>query len=218
MADTPEAVAHDTTAEPQAVPAAAEAGGSAEPGTGDTTGTPVGDPETTARRIPRRRAVAILATVAVLAVALDIVTKQLATSHLREGDPVRLPGGFAYLLLIRNGGAAWSFGTHITWIFPVIAAVVVAWIVWMALRLRSLPWAISLGLVLGGALGNLIDRLFRAPGPFVGHVVDFISVFSSTGQAFPIFNAADSCLTIGVVLALILEVTGRRRDGLRVRD
>lgn len=214
MADTPDTVAHDTPADPEAVPAETEVDGTIATPAGVT----AGDPGATVRRIPHRRAVAILSVVAVLAVALDIVTKQLATSHLREGEPVRLPGGFVYLLLIRNGGAAWSLGTHFTWLFPAIAALVAAWIVWMAQRLRSLPWAISFGLVLGGALGNLIDRLFRAPGPFVGHVVDFISVFSRTGQDFPIFNAADSCLTIGVVLALILELTGRRRDGLRVRD
>jgi signal peptidase II len=168
-------------------------------------------------RIPHRRAVAILGLVAVFAVVLDVITKQLAVSHLHQGDPVRLLGGAVYLLLTRNSGAAWSMGTDVTWVFPLIAILVVGWITWMALRLRSLAWAISLGLVLGGALGNLTDRLFRAPGPFRGQVVDFISVFDPAGQKFPIFNAADSCLCIGVALAVILELTGRRRDGLRVR-
>jgi signal peptidase II len=81
--------------------------------------------------------------------------------------------------------------------------------------LRSVPWAIALGLVLGGALGNLADRLFRAPGPFQGHVVDMISLFAPYGRGFAIFNIADSCLTIGVALAVLLELTGRQRDGSR---
>ena len=85
----------------------------------------------------------------------------------------------------------------------------------MALRLRSLPWAVSLGLVLGGALGNLIDRIFRAPGPFVGHVVDMISLFDPYGQVWPVFNLADSSLVCGVLLAVLLELTGRQRDGRR---
>ena len=89
--------------------------------------------------------------------------------------------------------------------------------VWLARQLRSVPWALSMGLIVGGALGNLLDRLFRAPGPLHGHVVDFISVFARNGEAFPIFNAADSSLFCGVVLAIVLELTGRRRDGSRVR-
>ena len=80
----------------------------------------------------------------------------------------------------------------------------------------SLPWAVALGLVLGGTIGNLVDRIFRAPGPFVGHVVDFISVFDASGQGFPVFNLADSALCVGVGLAVLLELTGRRRDGTRV--
>ena len=87
----------------------------------------------------------------------------------------------------------------------------------MAARLRSLPWAISLGLVLGGAVGNLTDRIFRAPGVFVGHVVDMVSLFDPYGQVWPIFNLADSALVCGVVLAVLLEVTGRQRDGSRLR-
>jgi hypothetical protein len=78
------------------------------------------------------------------------------------------------------------------------------------------PWAIALGLVLGGALGNLGDRLFRAPGPFQGHVVDMISLFAPYGEQFAVFNIADSCLTVGVVLAVLLELTGRQRDGSRL--
>jgi signal peptidase II len=148
-------------------------------------------------------------------VAVDQIVKYLSTQHLTEGEPVRILGGLIYLSLLRNSGAAFSLGTGVTWVFPVITLVVVGWIVWMATKLRSVPWAIALGLVLGGALGNLTDRLFRAPGPFRGHVVDMISAFAPYGEKFAVFNIADSCLTVGVILAILLELTGRQRDGRR---
>lgn len=116
----------------------------------------------------RPRAIAILAGVALVALLADLVTKHLALAALTDREPVRLLGGLVYLSLTRNSGAAWSIGSDHTWVFPLITIGVVGWIVWMALRLRSLPWAISLGLVLGGALGNLIDRIFRAPSPSTG--------------------------------------------------
>lgn len=169
--------------------------------------------------LPGRRpfAVVLLTVVALLAVGIDVIAKQLVVGHLREGSPVRLLGGVVYLVLTRNGGAAFSMGTSITWIFPTIAIAVIATIGVLALRLRSLAWAVALGLVAGGALGNLIDRLFRAPGLFRGQVVDFISLFSDRGAGFAIFNTADSALVCGVILAVLLELTGRRRDGSRVR-
>ncbi|BAL86754.1 putative signal peptidase II [Actinoplanes missouriensis 431] len=162
------------------------------------------------------RAVAVLAATAVIAVAVDQWVKHLSTENLEPGEPVRILGGLVYLSLFRNGGAAFSLGSDYTWVFPLITLIVVGWIGWMASRLRSLPWAIALGLVLGGALGNLGDRLFRAPSFLHGHVVDMISVFGPNGQYFAIFNIADSCLSVGVVLAVLLELTGRQRDGSRV--
>jgi signal peptidase II len=164
-----------------------------------------------------RAAVATLGVTAVLAVLVDQVVKYLSTEHLTEGEPVRVLGGLIYLSLLRNGGAAFSLGSDYTWVFPVITLAVIGWIVWMTRKLRSVPWAISLGLVLGGALGNLSDRLFRAPGPFEGHVVDMISLFTPYGQGFAVFNIADSCLSVGVVLAVLLELTGRQRDGSRAQ-
>nr|WP_052163466.1 signal peptidase II [Actinoplanes utahensis] len=162
------------------------------------------------------RAVAVLAATAVVAVVVDQWVKHLSTENLEPGEPVRILGGLIYLSLLRNSGAAFSFGSGITWVFPLITFVVVGVIVWMATRLRSVPWAISLGLVLGGALGNLGDRLFRAPAVFHGHVVDMISVFAPYGEKFAVFNIADSCLTVGVCLAVLLELTGRQRDGSRI--
>lgn len=166
---------------------------------------------------PSRRAWTILGATALGVLAIDLLTKQLVLARLIEGQPVRLLGGVVYLCLTRNSGAAFSIGVGHTAIFPIITMAVVTGIVLLARQLRSLPWALAMGLILGGALGNLTDRLFRAPGPFVGHVVDFISVFDEAGRKFPIFNAADSALVCGVILAVLLELTGRRRDGARVQ-
>ena len=178
---------------------------------GDTA--PAATPE---GRTPRRRAVTVLAVVALTLLAADLATKHLALVNLSDREPVRLLGGAVYLNLTRNSGAAWSIGADHTWVFPLITIGVVGWILWMALRLRSLPWAISLGLVLGGALGNLMDRIFRAPGWFVGHVVDMVSLFDPYGRVWPVFNVADSALVCGVIVAVLLELTGRQRDGSRV--
>ena len=158
---------------------------------------------------------AVLATTALLAVVLDQVVKELSTKGLTEGEPLRILGGLIYLSLLRNSGAAFSLGSGYTWVFPLVTLVVIGWIGYMARKLRSVPWAVALGLVLGGALGNLGDRLFRAPGPFQGHVVDMISLFGPYGEHFAVFNIADSCLSVGVVLAVLLELTGRQRDGSR---
>ncbi|MDG4814468.1 signal peptidase II [Micromonospora sp. WMMD956] len=164
----------------------------------------------------RRRAIVLLAGVGLFAFLADLLTKHLALQALSDREPVKLLGGAVYLSLTRNSGAAWSIGSDHTWVFPLITIAVIGWIGWMALRLRSVPWAVSLGLVLGGALGNLADRIFRAPGHFVGHVVDMISLFDPYGQVWPVFNLADSALVCGVVLAVFLELTGRQRDGSRL--
>jgi len=164
----------------------------------------------------RAFALLLLGLTAMLAIAIDLVTKQLALTHLSDGS-TRLLWGTVYLDLTRNSGAAFSIGSGYTIVFPIIAVVVLLGIGWLARHLRSVPWAVAMGLILGGALGNLMDRIFRAPSPFRGHVVDFISVFAEDGRVFPIFNAADSALFCGVVLAIYLEFTGRRRDGTRLR-
>jgi signal peptidase II len=157
--------------------------------------------------------VVLLGGVAVLALGLDQLVKHLSTENLTEGNPVKILGGLVYLSLLRNSGAAFSMGSGVTWVFPLVTLVVIGWIVWMTLRLRSMPWAVALGLVMGGALGNLGDRLFRAPGFLHGHVVDMISLFGPYAQYFAVFNIADACLSVGVVLAVILELLGRQRDG-----
>jgi signal peptidase II len=94
---------------------------------------------------------------------------------------------------------------------------VVVAIVRVSTRLRSRGWAIALGLVLGGALGNLTDRVLRYPGIFRGWVVDMISVFAPNGAAWPIFNLADSAICTGGVLLVLLALLGIELDGSRAR-
>lgn len=173
------------------------------------------EPEHSPSRISRGKAVGIFAAMAVFALGLDLITKEWATK-LDPDEPIRVLGGAVYMSLTRNSGAAFSLFADHTYIFPIIAVGVLGWIGWMARNLRSLPWALALGMVLGGVVGNLLDRIFRAPAPFHGHVVDFISVFDPHGQAFPIFNVADMALVGGVSLAILLELLGRQRDGSRI--
>ncbi|MGI8416244.1 MAG: signal peptidase II, partial [Nakamurella sp.] len=143
--------------------------------------------------------------VAALVLVIDQITKIIVVANLTPGVSPRILGGLIYFSLFRNAGAAWSIGagTGMTWILAVVACVVVVVIIRMASRLRSGMWATCLGLILGGALGNLMDRIFRSPGVLRGHVVDFISVFGPNAQHFPVFNIADSGITIGGVLLVI---------------
>jgi signal peptidase II len=182
----------------------------AEPASSGRNSTANADP-----RPPRR--VGLLAVTAVLALVIDVVTKVIAVAQLEGERPVRLLGGAVYLVLFRNSGAAFSMVTGLTWLLTLIAIVVVVVIIRLAPKLRSFGWAIGLGLVLGGASGNLIDRLFRAPGPLRGHVVDFVSVFAPNGAVFPVFNAADSAIVVGGLLLMLLAVLGHDYDGTRHR-
>jgi signal peptidase II len=161
---------------------------------------------------PRRR-VGLLAAVAVAVLATDLITKVLAVANLEGEPPLRLLDGALYLVLYRNSGAAFSMATGMTWLLSLIAITVVIMIVRMAPRLRSTGWALGLGLILGGAAGNLGDRLFRSPGPLRGHVVDWISVFAPDGSVWPVFNVADSAIVVGGCLLVLLAILGRDYDG-----
>ncbi|WP_238145537.1 signal peptidase II [Antricoccus suffuscus] len=166
---------------------------------------------------PRRRTTMLLLVVGAVALLLDILTKVLVVATLSDQPPLRLLGGAVYFTLARNSGAAFSLGTGMTIVFTLLALIVVLVIVRTARKLYSRGWAISLGLVLGGALGNLVDRMFRHPGPFRGAVIDFISVFDPWGRTWPIFNLADSAIVVGGVLAVILAFAGVEMDGTRNR-
>jgi signal peptidase II len=163
---------------------------------------------------PRGKRIALFGAVAALALALDVVSKVLVVAKLPEGHPPkRILGGAIYLDQTRNSGAAFSLGTGFTVILTAVAIAVVVVIVRTAGRMRSTGWAVALGLVLGGALGNLADRLFRDPGFLRGHVVDWISAFGPNGEHWPIFNLADSAIVCGAVLAAVLAVLGIDLDG-----
>jgi signal peptidase II len=165
----------------------------------------------------RRRTIPILFAVAALALLLDVVSKLIVVATLSDRAPVRLPGGFLYLTLWRNPGAAFSIGESRTWLFTLIAAVVVVVILRVSRRLRSVPWACALGLLLAGALGNLGDRVFRSPGLFRGHVVDFLQfpTFPIVHYDFPIFNLADSSIVGGGCVMVLLSFLGMQPDGTR---
>ena len=163
---------------------------------------------------PRRR-VRLLVAVAAVILAADIATKVLAVRLLNPGQPVSIIGDTVTWTLVRNSGAAFSMATGYTWILTLIASAVVVGIVWMGRRLVSPWWAIGLGMILGGALGNLVDRFFRWPGPLRGHVVDFLSI-----GWWPVFNVADACVVGGAVLLVALSVFGYDFDtvGRRTSD
>jgi len=167
---------------------------------------------------PARRRVLLFGMVAFDALALDVISKILVAANLGDGHRVKLLGGAIYLVETRNSGAAFSLGTGATVILTLVALAVVAVILRTASRMRSTGWAVSLGLVLGGALGNLVDRLFREPGVGRGHVVDWISLFSDDGHVWPIFNLADSAIVCGAVLAAVLAIRGVDVDGQGARS
>lgn len=147
---------------------------------------------------PRRT---LLFGIAATVLILDLITKVAAVAYLDPRQPVSIIGDLVTLRLIRNPGAAFSMATGMTWLLTILAVVVTIVVIRIGGRLRSRWWVLGLGLVLGGALGNLIDRIFRSPGPMRGHVVDFFSV-----GWFPIFNIADSAVVCGAILIVALNI------------
>jgi signal peptidase II len=154
----------------------------------------------------------------VLVFLADLGTKLLVVATIDRGENVRVLGGLAYLTHARNTGAAFSFAEGFTVVFTLIAVAVAVVIVRTARRLFSTGWAVALGLVLGGAVGNLVDRVFRDPGFLRGGVVDFVSVFAPNGDVYPIFNVADSAIVCGGLLGAVLALRGIEFDGTRSRD
>lgn len=169
-----------------------------------------GVPRTRPRRLP-----VLLAIVALTVVAADQGAKYLAVRDLTPGVPVPVIDGILQFRLIRNSGAAFSIATGMTWVLTLIATVVSIVIVRVASRLGSGRWALALGLLLGGALGNLLDRFFREPGFGRGHVVDFIEYLKFPFMSFPVFNVADSCVVTAAGLIALLGFLGIGVDGRR---
>jgi signal peptidase II len=157
---------------------------------------------------PRRR-LPLLLSVAAVVLILDVVTKVMAVRLLTPGQPVSIIGDTVTWTLVRNSGAAFSMATGYTWVLTLVASGVVVGIVWMGRRLVSPWWALGLGMILGGALGNLVDRFFRSPGPLRGHVVDFLSI-----GWWPVFNVADPAVVGGAILLVALSLFGYDFDAI----
>jgi signal peptidase II len=163
------------------------------------------------RRAPRRLLPLLTIALAIVVLAADQGTKYLAVQKLTGRGPVNVIGTAFRFQLIRNAGAAFSMATGATWLLTVVAIAVVIVIVRISRRLGSRGWAAALGFLLGGALGNLTDRLVRPPGVFRGHVIDFLEF-----PHWPIFNLADSSITVAAVLIALLSLAGIGIDGRRL--
>lgn len=157
------------------------------------------------------RALISLAVVAAFVFSIDQLSKILIIRTMIEGSQVSVIGPILQFHFVKNPGAAFSLASGTTWVFSIAAAAVTVFIVFFARRIRSTQWAILFGMLLGGTVGNLTDRLFRPPGFGTGHVIDFIQVYG-----FPaIFNIADSFICISMVLFVILTIRGVGLDGRR---
>ena len=168
---------------------------------------------TTDNKAVRPRRYVVLMLVALAAIVADFATKEWALAAFSPGERLDVIGSFVQFTLVFNTGAAFSLGTDYTWVFTCIASIVVLAIGYIGWRVRSLWWGVTLGLMMGGAAGNLVDRFFRDPAPFHGAVVDFVSVGD-----FPVFNIADSCVVVGACLVVVLTFKGLNLDGTMVSD
>lgn len=142
-------------------------------------------------------------------VALDQATKYAIEGMLAYGERVAVVPGLFDLTLVYNRGAAFSFLAQADgwqrWFFIGIGAVATIFIVWLLARHGSQRlFAFSLALILGGAIGNVVDRIFR------GHVVDFLLLYWQRFH-WPAFNVADSAITVGAVLLIVDELRRVRR-------
>jgi signal peptidase II len=154
----------------------------------------------------------ILGVTAVLVIALDQISKAVVVAVMPERDPIEILGGLITITYVRNPGASFSIGSGLTILFTVIAVAVAVVIVRSARRLGSLGWALALGGLLGGAVGNLLDRLTRSPGVARGEVIDWIDLIYFP----PVFNLADVAITFSAAGLVVLSLRGIGIDGTRV--
>jgi signal peptidase II len=152
----------------------------------------------------------LIFTIALVVVVLDQITKFIAVSQLENQPPVSVIGNFLQFSFVRNPGAAFSIGTNITIVYSIFAIVVSLFIVLKSKLVVHRLWAVAAGGFLGGALGNLVDRIFRSPGYLSGHVVDFIEL-----PNYPLFNIADSAIVLSAIAAVVLSLRGIEIDQVR---
>ncbi|MFD0408935.1 signal peptidase II [Kitasatospora sp. NPDC127116] len=151
--------------------------------------------------------------VALVLLAADFVTKQIALTHFSGSDPTEALGGLLRFTLVFNSGGAFSIGEGEAWFFTTVKIVVVVAMLVVSPRIRTPVWAVSFGLVIAGAAGNLVDRLFRAPSPLQGRVVDWIQL-----PHWPVFNLADCGVVCGSALVMWASMRGIRLNGTRESD
>jgi signal peptidase II len=178
----------------------------------DPTASPTDPTGATGQPRARAGALAVFASIATLGYALDVLTKVLAVQHLTGRAPVPVVGDLLTLYLARNPGAAFSTGTSYTLALTCVAVAAAVGVLWVSRRLRSTGWAIGLGFLMAGVLGNLTDRVFRAPGLFRGHVVDFLQL-----PHWPIFNVADVCINIAAAMIILQAIRGISVSGTSSR-
>lgn len=147
--------------------------------------------------------------IALFLVFLDQLSKFAIEATLDRGESINIIGDLLRFTLVYNDSAAFSLGVGATWPLTIISSIAVLALIWFGPKSKTLIWLIISGFVLGGATGNLIDRLFREPAFANGHVVDFLQIPFN----FPIFNLADSFVVIGVSLALLRTFRGDELGG-----
>ena len=141
--------------------------------------------------------------VAAAVLALDQFSKWMIVTKVKPVGTVDVIGHYLRFVYVENSGAAFSIGINFTWVFTLIAVVVAVVIIRTSRKLGSIAWAIALGALLGGALGNLCDRLFRTSEFGRGYVVDFIAL-----PHFAVFNVADMAITGSAAFMVLLALRG----------
>ena len=134
-------------------------------------------------------------------VALDQATKHLVVSELSDGSVVTVIEGVLSFRLVHNPGGAFGIGRDVPGLFLAASLITLVVVLFLARRIEEQSWAVPLGLVLGGGMGNLVDRIVRDTG---GRVIDFIDL-----HVWPLFNVADSAIVIGVIVMFILSFRAR---------
>ena len=132
---------------------------------------------------------------------LDLATKLWAVSTLSDHSNIKVIGDFLQLTLVRNPGAAFSVAEGATVFLTLFGFLVMAVIFYYSTRITSRGWSVVLGLAMGGILGNLVDRIFREPGVFRGHVIDWLQI-----PNWPVFNIADTAIVAAAAISMILSL------------